>query len=153
MEEQSDHTTEPQGDGPFEFEPEDNAANPKTVGEVLDEIDKADKAPPPDEAESDEVEQQLLDPSFEPPDIPEIKKAAKAYVKARDARVKASAKETSTNAVLAEAMQNHEAELPRRRLEGGIAVMVYPLGDGTEAIVVPTKLKVKVKATPDADED
>lgn len=54
---------------------------------------------------------------------------------------------------LAEAMQEHQDELPRRKLKSGITIVTYPLGDGTEAAIVPSKIKATVQNVPKPDLD
>ena len=153
---QDDHTTDPQGE---QFKPEDNAAGDEKdrVDKVLGDLDEADKTPASDGGDDEEPggdEQPYLNPSFEPPEIPEIKEAAAAYVKAKEKRVKATEKETRTNSWLAEVMLKHQDELPRRKDEKkGLTYITYPLGDGTEAAIVPDKIKAKVQNVPDPDGD
>ncbi len=125
------------------FTPEDNAANDEPVDgvEATDEKSTVDEQP-------------FFDPAFEPPEIPEIKKAAVAYVNAKNKRVKATEKETSTNQSLTEEMQKRQDELPRRKhKKSGITYITYPLGDGTEAAIVPSKIKAMVQNVPKPDDD
>ena len=50
-------------------------------------------------------------------------------------------------------MREHQDNLPRRKLKSGIIIVTYPLGDGTEAAIVPSKIKAKVQPIPEPDND